>query len=234
VLAAELARDGFTGPSEVLEGRFGFLNTFCRDADVARLTAGLGTVWRTLTTTLKCYACHSTAHVAVTAALDIKAEYHVRGDDIDSIRVAGSDKLVSHHAITEPADITMAQYSAPFSVALAFYRDPLDPQMFSAQSLADPAIRALCRRVTLERYADGPQDNQLASRVIVKLKDGRQIEKAAEYFPGMPQRPLTRHELREKFSLLMASYSPGHAGRIFDTMLALETVDDIRALELAL
>ncbi len=33
VLAATLARDGFAGPATVLEGGFGFLNVYCRDAD---------------------------------------------------------------------------------------------------------------------------------------------------------------------------------------------------------
>jgi 2-methylcitrate dehydratase PrpD len=232
VLAAELALDGFGGAPEVLEGRFGFLNTFCRDADVSRLTADLGSVWRTLTTTLKCYACHSTAHVAVTAALEIKEAHGITGGDIESIRVAGSEKLVSHHAITDPQDLAMAQYSAPFSVALAFYRDPRDPKVFCDASLSDPAIRALCRRVSLELYADGPRDNQLASRVTVRLKNGREIVQDTQYFPGMPQRPLSAGHLWNKFELLTASYAPARARQIFDRMGELEKVEDIRELEL--
>jgi 2-methylcitrate dehydratase PrpD len=233
-LAAELAADGFSGPSEVLEGRFGFLNTFCRDADVSRLTAHLGSVWRTLTTTLKCYACHSTAHVAVTAVLEIKAAHGITGDDIESIRVSGSEKLVSHHAITEPQDLTMAQYSAPFSVALAFYRDPRNPKVFCDESLNDSAIRALCRHVSLELYKDGPRDNKLASRVTVRLKNGRKIVQDSQYFPGMPQRPLNVEQLWDKFGRLTTNYAPTRASQIFDRMLEMEKIADIRELELAI
>src|SRR5438552_17476905 len=42
VLAASLACEGFTGPSSVLEGPFGFLPVFCRVWDLAELTRGLG------------------------------------------------------------------------------------------------------------------------------------------------------------------------------------------------
>ncbi len=233
IMAAELARDGFNGPPQVLEGKFGFLHTFCREPDLSCLTADLGRVWKTLRTTLKCYPCHSTAHVAVTAALEIKCKHGVSGDAIDTIRVAGSEKLVSHHGMTEPQDIAMAQYSAPFSVALAFYRDPRDPRVFSEQTLNDPAIRALSRKVSLELYEDGPKDNKLASRVTVRLKDGREIVEDALYFPGMPQRPLNAQQLWDKFSLLTTSLPPERARSVFDGFQALESVEDVNSLQLS-
>lgn len=233
VTAALLAQAGYEGPPRALEGKFGFLNVFGRDPDLPRLTAGLGEVWRTLRTVLKRYACHSTAHVAVTAALEIKEKHGVHGDDIDSIRVAGSEKLVSHHEIHEPVDVAMAQYSAPFNLALAFYRDPRDPSVFSEEAVNDAKIRALCRKVRLEHYRDGPKDNKLASRVTVLLKDGRELTQAMEYFPGMPQRPLGTEQLWEKFSVMTAAMPADAARRLFDQLLGLADVPDIATLDLS-
>jgi 2-methylcitrate dehydratase PrpD len=233
VTAALLAQAGYEGPPRILEGKFGFLNVFGRDPDLPKLTAGLGEVWRTLRTVLKRYACHSTAHVAVTAALEIKTGQGLQGDQIESIRVAGSEKLVSHHVIHEPADVAMAQYSAPFSIALAFYRDPRDPSVFSEASLNDPKIRALCRKVTLEHYKDGPKDNKLASRVTVRLKDGRELAQSMEYFPGMPQRPLSSEQLWEKFSVMTAALPGGRARSLFDRLQDLAGMDDIAVIDLS-
>src|SRR5262249_39299125 len=42
VLAAFLAAEGFTGPSTVLEGHYGFLRVFCSDYDMNELTRALG------------------------------------------------------------------------------------------------------------------------------------------------------------------------------------------------
>lgn len=232
ITAALLARDGFTGPAEVIEGKFGFLNVYCRDADVSRLSAGFGESWHTLTTTLKRYACHSTAHVPVTAALAIKAQ-GVSGDDIESIVIAGSEKMVSHHNITEPREMATAQYSAPFSVALAFYRDPRDPAVFNDAALNDAAIRALTRKIRLEVRVSNPGDTTLASRVTVRLKNGREIAQDCQYYPGMPQQPLSVDELRAKFNALTGTLPAARAAHLFDRCMALEAVADVGALELA-
>ena len=230
IKAAALARESLTGPGTVLDGRFGFLNVYCRDAEPARLTAGLGEVWHTLTTSQKCYACHNTAHVPVTAALEIKSRHGITGGDIASVVVASSAKMVSHHNIPEPQDVMMAQYSAPFCVALAFYRDPRDPRVFSDQSLNDSAIRALCRQVKLEVLKG--TDNEKASRVTVVLKDGRKLVQDMESFPGMPQQPLSRDQLREKFNTLTAALPAASADRIFTQFDALDTVVDAGKLQL--
>jgi 2-methylcitrate dehydratase PrpD len=230
VMAAMLARNGFTGPATVLEGKFGYLNVYCRDGDATRFTAGLGEVWNTLKTALKRYACHVTAHVPVTAALELKARHGISGADIASVTVAGSEKMASHHNIPEPHDLAMAQYSTPFCVALAFYRDPCDPKVFSDAALNDAEIRALCRKVKIEVRDETDEKNPLASRVTVQLKDGRELVQNTQYYPGLPEQPLSRTELREKFNALTASMPAEAAERAFTRLTGLEAVDDLRCV----
>ena len=232
VTAASLARDGFTGPAAVIEGKYGFLNVYCRDADATRLTAGLGETWHTMKITLKRYPCHSTAHVAVTAALEIKNRHGVSGADIETITIAGSEKMASHHNIVEPRDIAMAQYSAPFCVALAFYRNPRDPGVYTEETVQDAAIRALCRKVKMEVRPESTGVNQLTTRITVRLKDGRELTQELEHYPGMPRQPLDRAGMREKFDLLMAALPKERADRIFAQFTELETVADVGKLAL--
>jgi 2-methylcitrate dehydratase PrpD len=230
VTAAVMAREGVTGPAGVLDGKFGFLNVYCRDADAARLTAGLGETWHTLTTTFKSYACHSTAHVAVTALLELQAQHKFTGDEVESIHIIGSEKMASHHNIPEPQDLGTAQYSAPFSLAIAAFRDPRDPNVFCDAALNDAAIRALCRKVTLEASAEVTKNNKLASRVTVRLKDGREFSRDEQFFPGMPQRPLGTGQLWEKYARLTAALPAASAARIFQQFLELESVANIGQL----
>ncbi len=228
VLAATLAKGGFSGPATVLDGKFGYLNVFCKDGDAKRMTADLGERWNLLKLTLKRYACHVTAHVPVTAVLKLRAEHGISGDDVAAITVAGSEKMLSHHNIPEPQDMAMAQYSTPFCVALAFYRDPRDPNVFSEASRNDAKIRALCRNVKVELRRETDASNPLASRVSVKLKDGRELIQEQQHFPGMPQQPLTREQLREKFSAVLAAASAPGAEQLFDRLAAIETVSNMR------
>jgi 2-methylcitrate dehydratase PrpD len=232
VMAASLAREGFTGPPTVIEGKYGFLNVYCSNADLSRLSAGLGEVWQTLTVAHKRYAAHGQAHVPMTAALALKTEQGIRGEHIASVMVEGNEKIVSHHDIKEPQEIGMAQYSVPFCMAIALLRDPLDPGAFSEEAVNDPAIRALTRNVTVAVLADAPEDQGKASRVTVRLKNGRVLVKEMHSYPGMPEEPLTTAELRQKFALLTAALPAQRADRLFAQLLALENVESSRTLEL--
>jgi len=150
------------------------------------------------------------------------------GEDVETISVASSEKMVSHHDIHEPQDLMMAQYSAPFNVAVAFHRDPKDPRSFSEASLNDAAIRALARKVKLEVLA-GNKGNQKATRVTVTLKDGRRLVQEMDDFPGMPSKPLSRDELRQKFLMLTASLPA--AERMFTQLIELQSVASVRDIQ---
>ena len=141
VLAGSLAADGFTGPTSVLEGQFGFLRVFCTDFDEAELTRGLGETYVTRTILMKRFACHISAHTSVQAILDLRAEHGFAGGDVAAIRIAGNEKMAKVNNIPRPKDVMMCQYSIPFSVALAHFRDPRDPRSYDASALNDPAIR---------------------------------------------------------------------------------------------
>ena len=65
VNAALLAQRGFTGPASVLEGRFGFCESFSEAPALHLLTKGLGRVYETLNTGIKSYACHINAHAPI-------------------------------------------------------------------------------------------------------------------------------------------------------------------------
>src|SRR5438309_4711913 len=99
VLAASLAQAGFTGPRTVLEGQFGFLRVFCTEWDEAHLTRGLGDDFVTLSTVLKRYPVHATAHAAVRAVRDLQTEHGFTGGDVEAITVTGNQRMVERHAI---------------------------------------------------------------------------------------------------------------------------------------
>jgi len=195
VLAASLAAAGFAGPRTVLEGEFGFLRVFCNEFDAAELTRNLGDEYVTLSTVLKRYPCHATAHPVVKAARALQAQHHFSGEDVASIAVTGTSRVVERHNIAEPADLMLAQYSIPFCVALALCREARDPESYDATALADPTIRALARRVRLVEDAGGGHGGS-GSTVTIALADGRSFKQHED--SGM----LEAGELADKFQRL--------------------------------
>jgi len=178
----------------------------------------------------KRYSCHITAHVPVTAILRLKSRFGFAGDDVEDVTVAGSEKMLSHHNIPEPRDLAMAQYSTPFCVALACCLDPRDPSAFSETTLNDRAIRKLCRKVKLELRKQTTAQNPLASSVTVRLKDGRELLEEVEHFPGMPEQPLDRAGLREKFETITAGVRQNRPAAVFDSIATLECASNVGAL----
>jgi len=233
VLAASLAADGFTGPVSVIEGEHGFLRVFCRDTDESELLRGLGDTWSTRTILMKRFACHISAHTAVQAILDLRAAHGYSAADVAAIRIAGNEKMTKVNNIPRPKDVMMCQYSIPFSVALAHFRDPRDPRSYDESALNDPAIRALTERVTIS-LASGSHDHAtLRAAVAVELKDGRVLETTVDTFKGTPEKPLDQADLRERFMLLTRHCGTAEMERVFARLQNLEHERDLDWLAVA-
>lgn len=232
ILAASLAADGFTGPRTVLEGPFGYLNVFCGEHDVAALTRDLGKEYATLRIMLKRFPCHISAHTSVQAIEELRAEHRYSGDDVASIAIAGTEKMATINNIPAPTDLMMAQYSIPFSVALAHYRNPRDPRSFNAKAVSDSAILALAAKVSMSVSDEARHVRTLVSNVTVTLKDGRVLSKRVSDFKGTPESPLNADEMREKFLLLTRHCDEREMGRLFERVQNLEderTLDWVKA-----
>ncbi|MCO5063524.1 MAG: MmgE/PrpD family protein [Rhizobiaceae bacterium] len=222
-LAAELAGDGFTGPETVLEGKFGFLEAYCRGADPKLLTAGLGEDWATLRLSMKRFPCAMFAHSSVEGTRELMNAHGFTGSDVEKVTVTGAEKLVSHHNILEPNDIMQAQYSLPFCISLALYRDPDDPRSFSVDALHDPDIRSACRTLVEINARSQEGRSGYSTHLKVRLKDGRCYERENSSFKGQPSNPLTRQELRNRFMLLCESLGRSESERMLER---LETLED--------
>jgi 2-methylcitrate dehydratase PrpD len=219
IVAARLAQSGFGGPGTILEGRFGFLEAYCRDGEAALLTRALGEEWETRRICFKRYACHVTAQAAVQAVRELLSQHGLAPGQVAAIELACGPKVLSHHDIRRPHDVMQAQYSVPFCVALALHRDPADPAVFET-AVRDPAILATCEAVRLQASADLP--TPWSARVALVLHDGRRVEREARSFKGMPGDELTAQEERERFLLLCAALGAPAAAQLHARLQALQ------------
>jgi 2-methylcitrate dehydratase PrpD len=121
--------------------------------------------------------------------------------------------MIERHAIAEPADLMLAQYSIPFCVALALFREARDPESYDESALADPQIRALTRRVRLVPEEGGAT----GSTVTLALTDGRRFERHVD--SGM----LEAGELADKFTRLTRATLGARAPALYERLQRLET-----------
>jgi 2-methylcitrate dehydratase PrpD len=225
VLAAQLAARGYDGPRTILEGEFGVLASFCSKSDPERLTARLGTFFETSLLCIKPYACHVTAQAPIELLRALMAEHGFAASEIAAIEVAASEKVASHHGEQRPADVMLGQYSVPFSLAVAAWRDPADPASFADDAIHDAGILDLAGRIKIV-----PGESGWGAGLTVALRDGRKLSGVAKSFRGCPETPMSLDDVAAKFRRL--TRGKPRADALLDALLGVENVDDVATLEL--
>jgi 2-methylcitrate dehydratase PrpD len=209
----------------VLEGEFGVLQSFCSRADPALLTAGLGTFFETSRLCIKPYARHVTAQAPIELLRYLMAGQGFAAGDIAGIEVAASAKVASHHSEQRPADIMLGQYSVPFSLAVAAWRDPADPTAFADDPIRDSSILDLAARIVIV-----PGEAGWGAGLSIALRDGRSISGTLASFRGCPETPMSLDDIAAKFRRLTRD-RPG-ADALVEDLLDIENVHDVAALDL--
>ena len=232
VLAATLAGEGFTGPSTVLEGEFGFLRVYCNEFDVSQLTRGFGTEFFTKNIVMKRYACHMTAQNPVEATQDLREQHKFSAADVASITIAGDERVATRNDIKVPEDKMMAQYSVPFSVALSLYRDARDPRSFDDDAVIhDKAILDLASRIKSIRAVNQSKQDTTAT-VTIRLKDGRELSQRVTSFKGTPEHPFDQAELKEKFMLMTGHRDRSKIETMFERLQHIENEKTLDWIEI--
>jgi 2-methylcitrate dehydratase PrpD len=222
--SALLAGGGFTGPTTVLEGRYGYLQAYSPSPQPERLVAGLGHEWLAADLTIKAYPCHATSQGVVHAIQEFSQAHPFEARRIRRVRL-----LVDHHATEaryldrEPLTMLGAQYSLPFTVAVALTHGLSNPHGFDARVLEDPVIRDLAQRIEIEAH-DTTQE------VIIELPDGTHRLPAAT-FPGSTAHPLDFDGAANKLQRYAGPLvGDTRVARLVDLVARLDQLDDIRPL----
>ena len=229
VTAALLASRGFAGPETVLEGKFGFCQTYSDAPKLSYLTYRLGREFESMNICIKRCACHINAHAPIEALQKLREQINFDPEDVQEIVIGGIEKLITHHAIYQPKDLMMAQYSIPFCVALSLYFDPTDPESFDEKKLKEKKILAMMRKVRLKVDHEIEQKGwDRAARVTVGLGKKRRHSALVVHFKGTPKNPMSPLEVEDKARKLTRAILAGwQLERLVESVENLEKIDDV-------
>ncbi len=239
VLAARLAKSGFTGSPDALEHRAGFMRSHSASGKpaVERGDWGLGSDWRLpkMGINIKRYPmCYGT-HRAIDAMLDLAELHNLAPDAIDEIHVRIGDAQDLMLRNREPKTALEAKFSMEFALASALIArkvslKELDDGFVRRGDIVE-TMRKVTRSTTDERLADMPPFAP-DDRLSIRLKSGETLVHEPVVRPkGHWQKPLTEAELREKF----LDCTEGRLGRrqaeeLFEKLNNLEDVASLREL----
>lgn len=214
--AAWLARDGFTGARQILEGAQGLGAGMSSDADPSRLTDGLGSRWALAETSFKYHASCRHTHPAADALARVMQDHGLAAEDINRVIThvhQGAIDVLG--AVTRPETVHQSKFSMGTVLALIALRQRAGLPEFDA-ALNDKAVADFRERVTMERdeEVDSAYPQRWIGKVSVVTHDGRTLQGRVDEPKGDPGNTLTREEIRQKV-LGLAQYG----GTLSDTQL---------------
>jgi 2-methylcitrate dehydratase PrpD len=210
LMAAYLAKDDFTGASQILEGPQGIAAGMSSDADVDKLTQGLGTRWATVETSFKYHASCRHTHPAADALLQVIQDNQLELHDLDRIIThVHQSALDVLGPVTQPITVHQSKFSMGTVLALVARFEHAGLHEFD-QHFKDELTQTLCDKVemVLDAEVDAAYPRRWIGKVTVYTRDGRVLHGRVDEPKGDPGNTLSREEITAKV-LRLAAHSGG-------------------------
>ncbi len=210
LMSAYLAKDGFTGAQQILEGKQGMAAGMSTDADLSKLNAGLHQRWATLETSFKFHASCRHTHPAADALLQVMQTNHLQFTDLAHITThvhQGAIDVLG--AVTDPKTVHQSKFSMGTVLAIVAKYGHAGLDEFENHFL-DPEICQLRDNVSmqLDPQVDQAYPQRWIGKVSVKTHAGREFHGQLDEPKGDPGNTLTRSEIESK-AIRLALFSKG-------------------------
>ncbi|MBI2319519.1 MAG: MmgE/PrpD family protein [Betaproteobacteria bacterium] len=208
LIAAYLARDGFTGARRILEGEQGMAAGMSTDADPGKLTDRLGERWALAETSFKYHASCRHTHPAADALLQVMAKHDLAPEQIARVTAhVHQGALDVLGPVLDPRSVHQAKFSMGTVLAMIAHFRRAGMKEF-AEHFSDPRIAEFRGKVrmALDPEVDQAYPLRWIGKVSVQTADGRALEARVDEPKGDPGNTLTRAELEAK-ALRLAEFS---------------------------
>lgn len=229
--AALLAREGMSGPREVLEAKWGgFFATYSRGIATPEATLqGLGAEFRIARSGMKPYACCRGLHATLDALFELMREKGAASTAIREMIVHGNEQNRVQFDRPAIANMLDAQFSFQYALAVAAVSGRATLDQFSPLRDGEPEVKRLmgATRVVADRVMKAGEYPPLEMR----FADGRALERHIAFAKGAPENPLSDDELtRKAVSQIEPVLGAQRTGEILACVAQLETLPDFAAL----
>ncbi len=230
VMAALLARQGYTGPEAIFEGKEGLMDTLGGEFAPEILTEGLGESYRISDCAMKAFPTEALTHSPITATLKLVHEHDIRPQEVTGVLVktiARAVDILADPSKYHPTSKETADHSLPYCIAVAIVDRQVTTAQFHEGRLRDPDVLALIPKI---RAVADPEFEALfpekkPAEVVIETNRGT-FSARVDYPKGDPREPMTDEELGQKFGALTEGIlSDNRRKRIADAIWQVEQFD---------
>ncbi|GAB3168589.1 MmgE/PrpD family protein [Streptomyces incanus] len=231
--AAVLARGGITGPRRLFEAKWGGLFATYNGGEGFPDAAlkDLGTDFNVASSYLKPYACCRGCHSAIDTVMDLLASRPIQAEDVRSVRITAGETAINMLSVDPVETVFDAQFSLPYSVALALCGGRLGLDEYEPPRVDEPRIKETMDKISLHvdariQLEDGP-------RFDIEFMDGEVLTREAgnpTTAKGSAQNPMSHEEVVAKARALVEPLGAGTAAQLIDAVEHLEDAPDLSEL----
>ena len=239
VCSAQLAESGYTANPWTLDSDYGFPAIYCRIPGVwnpDKVIDGLGETWQWLRIGVKPYPCCRYLHSNLDNLYALLNEYHFKPEEIDEIRCYSAKFMDIEGQMNVQTQVD-AQFSTPYTIALAVFGYEPGPAWQSKEALTDPTIKAFMPKVKMytseDHYTYRQQDTKSwYAKMEIDVK-GQTYTSETMYSKGTNKDGyrIEQSELEQRFfnnsKIVLSSEKIGNAIKI---LKELEVHDNLEAL----
>ena len=198
VEAALLADMGFTASEHALEGRFGWYDVLCRgEGDLEAVLLDLGeTLAIEEGLVYKLYPCCGANHYAIDALRGLRDEHGLKADDIECADVYIEARNLEEVLVYSwPHSGLEGKFCLAFNCAAALVDGEVGIDTFTDANI--DRLSEFSKRIRVHAVNDLPQNG---ARVVLRLADGRLLEREQRILRGSLEDPLAWPDLEAKFA----------------------------------
>lgn len=233
LIAATLAKEGFLGAADAIEGKHGFLKGYTDNPRHERAIAGLGSVYETLNIGVKPYPSCRYTHAAIDGLLDLRRKMDLHAADFLSVKI-GLHKngiVLTGNPLEEkrrPQSIVDGQFSMPFTAAVAVHKGDFGWDDYAL--LGNSEVETIADRIDV--VEDGRLEglrHPFGAWLSVETSKGT-VELNIPDPSGEPDSFPDASQLQGKFMTLASPVLKEKASKLYARLSQLESTNDVRSL----
>jgi 2-methylcitrate dehydratase PrpD len=181
-------------------------------------------------TGLKLHACCRYNQSAIDATIEIMKQnelspHRVKDIQVDIFKAAYPLVVEPWEEKMNPNTDVQAQFSLPYTVALAIVKGRVSFEEFYPEVLNDPSIHDMMKRVRVVHDLDLDSEfpRKWPTRVTIQTADHKKLSQRVDYPKGDVANPLAWEELITRFN--------AHSGKVINSAIQAQIVDIVRELQ---
>jgi len=220
VVAAMLAKRGFTCADAILEGEKAFGAVMSKNADWDRVIDGWGTRWTTLDILYKPHASSFCTQALIESTIELRNQHGLTIDNVAAVRGFISATSFNNAVIGNPKTGLEAKFSHTFAVAQALLYGKATQHDYTDERVAEDDIQRVRERTVVE-----PRDDLRwpMADVEIQTTDGRLVRYGVDLEERMKTAPQKWDLVSKKFVRIMKGViTEGQAKRLVDDVFRME------------